>query len=282
MSVADGPFGLFGRQASPEAADQVDDVRAIGFASRHLYMMTHLDMISYPRDAATVQTTADIVELLTRGSGAVLAVAVALPTVASLARRIVPMWRRCSWLDVATLPAVRRSLDRLLGFSLTVGVVATPLAQPALASAAPPSAAQTTGAQTAVANDGPPYVRGTFTGTGSDPASPPTLSPTTPSTPGPTATAGPNSTSAWAPGFTAPPAEVRRTHVVTRGEHLWSIARGELIRHALPHDQRSTARYWARLVRTNRARLRSGNPSLVFAGEVLELPPLPGTPTDGP
>ena len=33
------------------------------------------------------------------------------------------------------------------------------------------------------------------------------------------------------------------------------------------------AAYWLRVVELNRHRLRSGNPNLVYPGEVVELPP---------
>ena len=66
------------------------------------------------------------------------------------------------------------------------------------------------------------------------------------------------------------------THAVTSGEHLWSIAAatiavrtGRSIEALSPAD---IAPSWARLVERNRARVRSGNPSLVYPGEVLELP----------
>jgi hypothetical protein len=71
----------------------------------------------------------------------------------------------------------------------------------------------------------------------------------------------------------APPA-VAHTHVVRAGENLWRIARAEVARStavARPGND-AVAGYWQRVVAANRATLRSGDPSLIFAGEVVTLP----------
>jgi hypothetical protein len=72
------------------------------------------------------------------------------------------------------------------------------------------------------------------------------------------------------------PATNDATHTVAPGEHLWSIAAttvavrtGRAIDDLSPGD---IAPFWASLVERNRARVRSGNSSLVYPGEVLELP----------
>jgi nucleoid-associated protein YgaU len=58
--------------------------------------------------------------------------------------------------------------------------------------------------------------------------------------------------------------------VINRGEHLWSIAASHLGDGTIA----DVAPYWRRLIAHNRARLRSGDPDLVYPGEVVELPPL--------
>lgn len=58
-------------------------------------------------------------------------------------------------------------------------------------------------------------------------------------------------------------------HVVEPGEHLWAIA-AATVGHTGTGE---IGRYWRSLVAHNRDRLRSGDPDLVFPGEVIELPP---------
>jgi hypothetical protein len=53
--------------------------------------------------------------------------------------------------------------------------------------------------------------------------------------------------------------------VVRAGENLWSIAASI----AGPAD---AFPYWRALVVQNAARLRSGNPNLIYPGEILTLP----------
>jgi nucleoid-associated protein YgaU len=55
------------------------------------------------------------------------------------------------------------------------------------------------------------------------------------------------------------------THVVQTGENLWSIAESVAGRdNVFP--------YWRALVVQNEANLRSGNPDLIYPGEILTLP----------
>jgi hypothetical protein len=67
-------------------------------------------------------------------------------------------------------------------------------------------------------------------------------------------------------------------HTVARGEHLWSIAAGQIAmatgRPPAELAPADVASYWLRVVEINRPRLRSGNPNLVYPGEVVQLPPL--------
>lgn len=72
-----------------------------------------------------------------------------------------------------------------------------------------------------------------------------------------------------------PPSTIATHHVVAPGESLWSIA-AQHLREGTPDPgptDTDVARYWAVVVATNRTALRSGNASLVFPGEVLQLPP---------
>ncbi len=78
------------------------------------------------------------------------------------------------------------------------------------------------------------------------------------------------------PGPALPPPEPPQAaqptrHIVRPGENLWVIARNALP-DAPEHD---VARYWQAVIAANRATLRSGNPALIFPGEVVVLPGLP-------
>ena len=61
------------------------------------------------------------------------------------------------------------------------------------------------------------------------------------------------------------------------GEHLWSIAAGQVAtvigKPLADLSPAEVAPYWLGVVELNRHRLRSGNPNLVYPGEVVELPP---------
>jgi hypothetical protein len=67
-----------------------------------------------------------------------------------------------------------------------------------------------------------------------------------------------------------------RAHVVRPGDNLWRIARAQVIRSSgeVQPDDAHIAPYWRRVIEANRATLRSGNPSLIYPGEVVTLPPL--------
>lgn len=65
------------------------------------------------------------------------------------------------------------------------------------------------------------------------------------------------------------------THTVATGENLWVIARGHLSQDGqAPPTDRQVHAFWVRLIEANTAGLRSGDPDLIFAGEVLVLPTL--------
>lgn len=60
-----------------------------------------------------------------------------------------------------------------------------------------------------------------------------------------------------------------RTYVVRAGDNLWRIAGAHVGRAA---SDETIARYWQRMIAANRTTLRSGDPSLIFPGEVIALP----------
>jgi hypothetical protein len=168
----------------------------------------------------------------------------------------------------ATLPLVRRWTDRALALSI---VAASALGATRPAGADPPP---TTTAPPAVVVDADHRDRSTLpdlpaatarTGRVAAPSSAGTVPPVLPPLP-------------LDPAPTAPARVPDATHTVMAGEHLWSIAAatvaartGRSVEALAPAD---IAPFWVRLVERNRARVRSGDPSLVYPGEVVELPPL--------
>jgi hypothetical protein len=73
-----------------------------------------------------------------------------------------------------------------------------------------------------------------------------------------------------------PPLVAPARVVVRPGDNLWLIARAALEHDSAARvDDAAVARYWRDLIRANRSTLRSGDPSLVFPGEMITLPPAP-------
>jgi LysM repeat protein len=193
----------------------------------------------------------------------------------------------------ATLPAVRRWADRAAAVSI---VAATALGVGRPAAADPPPTSTATAAPVVIEADHrdpasvpsrlPSSVR---TGQGVDPPPAPSVpsveTAPVPAPPPTTASLVPSAEqSSVVPVVPAVPAAPPRapsagaTHTVTRGEHLWSIAAGQVATATgkqptdlAPDD---VAPYWLRVVEINRPRLHSGNANLVYPGEIVELPPL--------
>jgi nucleoid-associated protein YgaU len=68
------------------------------------------------------------------------------------------------------------------------------------------------------------------------------------------------------------------THEVVAGESLWTIAADTLVAdQGGTVDDAQVGAYWRQLIDTNRDRLADPhNPDLIFPGQVVELPPVPG------
>jgi hypothetical protein len=63
--------------------------------------------------------------------------------------------------------------------------------------------------------------------------------------------------------------------IVVSGDNMWTLAESRL--HDVmgrPPTDAETGPYWRRVVQANRDRIRSGDPDLIFPGEVLILPPV--------
>ncbi|MDQ1518980.1 MAG: resuscitation-promoting factor RpfA [Actinomycetota bacterium] len=206
--------------------------------------------------------TADLAIVLIWWTAAALAAWTAITTTTCLASRTVPRLRGLRALDACTLPFVRRAVDYSLTWTaitwtLAVTCAGTAIAAPAYARSAPASAPGSTAppAVVRVTPDGEIVVAPR-----QEHASTPAPAP--PSTPTPTTT-------------NARPATAATTvHVVVAGDNLWRIASERLAgdRGIVPSDA-VIAPYWSRVVDANRATLRSGDPNLIFPGEVVDLPP---------
>ena len=123
----------------------------------------------------------------------------------------------------------------------------------------------------------PQTTRMTTTTRGAPAGSTTTTNPTSPTlpeyTPSPITSHPRSTTPAPRPAPIAAPARTR-VHVVVPGDNLWQIARAEVSRAtatARPTDA-DIAPYWHRVVEKNRTTLRSGDPSLIFPGEIVALP----------
>jgi resuscitation-promoting factor RpfA len=192
----------------------------------------------------------------------------------------------------ATLPAVRRWADRIAAVSI-VAACAVGVARPAAAdpppttSPAPPAVVIDLDHRdrSSFPDNPPPSVR---SGRGSAAQPAPALPPpeTVPVQPPATAPDLPHApplppapaTPPPAPATSPPSSSAGTRHTIVPGEHLWSIAArhltngtGRPIADLTPAD---IAPYWRRVVELNRSRLRSGDPDLVYPGEVIELPSL--------
>jgi nucleoid-associated protein YgaU len=179
-------------------------------------------------------------------------------TVLSLARRVVPGWRRLHLLDSLSPATLRHSLDRALALGLGASLVVAGV-RPPVAGAEPPRSPISVSATT----------RPAATARQASADEPVTRTPN-PSAP----RAG---TGASAVGPARP-----RVVVVRAGDNLWVIAQRALRHRDHPADAADAADaieiapYWRRLIAANAATLRSHDPNLIFPGERVVLPPAPG------
>lgn len=160
---------------------------------------------------------------------------------------------RISWLSIGP---IRRLIDVTLAGSLVITTLSPLTAAAELPFEEPRSAATTE--TTAVAPVGPLYV---------------------PIPAGPIQTADqqspPEAAQAEGPGEGAAVDDRATRVVVAAGDNLWNLAerRLEAVLGRTPTDA-DTAPYWVRVVETNRQRIRSGDPDLIFPGEEIVLPPV--------
>ncbi len=204
---------------------------------------------------------------------AALAVAawLSLTTVAYLTTHLAGLPRAGAVARRLTAPVIRRLVDGALVLSLATSAAAAP-ALPALATELPPPLVlhladdrtpDTENPADLVAPDGTPTLRVLPPGTGAAGFAP------VPST-----GAEPVAASEPAPDPPRPQATEER-HTVVPGDNLWTIAAAHLHAHGSSSD---VATYWRQVIAANRATLRSGDPNLIFPGEIVTLPPLGAAP----
>ena len=143
--------------------------------------------------------------------------------------------RLASCMDSITLPATRTLAIRLASMSVVTGLT-MPVA----------TAAATT-------NQDVPVLRHLAPGESFPPITPTTTAPSV---------------------VTHPPSPPRQ-HLVARGENFWTIAQ-DTLSSSLRRDptEKEVTAYWRMLVDANQRTLRkTNNPDLLFAGQVIELPP---------
>lgn len=159
----------------------------------------------------------------------------------------------------ATFPVVRKAVEGVAAVSLMVSTVAAPavlIATPAFAQEAPIGVDDSQSQGNAVE----PAQVGDTVGVG--------YSPEAAGWPGATDDFG-----FWAAEMDA--GEAVSEYTVVRGDHFWSIAHAHLAAE-LGRDvtEDEVCAYWSRLVEANRASIRSGDPNLIFPGEVITLVPV--------
>jgi hypothetical protein len=178
--------------------------------------------------------------------------------VAAVVTRVPAAVRAVRW---AALPPVRRVVDAAFVATVVGGAVLAPA---------------TAGARGA----GPPPTTLVRDGRGGDLASLPPATAAVPTPPaGPPASAPAPTAAAVPPVALSPPAvSVEVQMVVAPGDDLWALAAARLAttRGIAPGDvaDAEIAPYWVAVCERNRGALASGDPNLIFPGEIVTLPPV--------
>lgn len=169
------------------------------------------------------------------------------------------------WAQFVMLPVARRLVDRAVAASLAVSMLGSPLIAaanekqiafevsgdgipvPHVKVIEPPAADPVIRSATVVTGESP-----------SDQASPVVMDPTT------------DQVSAMA---------IDTTRVVAKGDNLWTIAADHLSQTAGPAvSPGHIGKYWRSVIEHNQTTLRSGDPNLIYPGEIVALPPIGDSP----
>jgi hypothetical protein len=215
----------------------------------------------------------DVIAVAAWLAAVVVAAWLFLTTAAYLVTRIAGLPRAAHVLRRLTAPMIRRLVDGALVLTLAASVAAP--AVPAGATELPPPlvlhVADDAPAETVpdLAPFGGPALRVVPPGVGSAgfaPAPSTVVVPVTePPSPAATEPRSPDPEPVPDPGTTA------ARHTVVPGDNLWTIAAAHLRAHG---SLDGVAPYWRQVIAANRATLRSGDPNLIFPGEIVTLPPI--------
>ncbi len=163
-------------------------------------------------------------------------------------------------LRFVVLPPIRRMVDRALAAALTATVVASPLS-PATAEEPPPAVVLE------ISNDGIPipHIR---------------LETPLPEIDNVDASAAAETVVPASPPARKVPVTTAITtgdgddrYTVVAGDNLWTIAENALQSTSDDPGTAEVVQYWRTVIAANASSLRSGDPNLIFPGEILTLPP---------
>jgi hypothetical protein len=227
----------------------------------------------------------DAIAALTRYVGLGVGYWVLLTTILYSAVAMVRRGRRPRWLTLVTLPPIRRAIDRTLAASLAISIAAAPVAS--LRADEPPPTPPPVVFE--VPSDGipVPHVGVSDRDPGDGEETPPpaqTGSVERNPVPVPDPAPEPPTVGLRLEPVVDPPVVVSATttnadaesavaYTVERGDNLWSISASHLA--GVVRDNPSLAEvddYWRNVVAANRDTLRSGDPNLIYPGEIITLP----------
>jgi hypothetical protein len=203
----------------------------------------------------------DVIGALLRHVGLVIGYWVLATTAVYMATGL--RGRRPRWVRLITVPVVRRAVDRALAAGLAVTIITAP-AGPVLATESPAPIVYE------ASSDGipVPHVQHGDSSATSEPIAPRPATEQIPSSVPipimvPLATAN-----------NEPAAD--NQHAVVAGENLWAIAEAHLTKtlERTP-ELAEVTRYWRQVIEANLGTIRSGDPNLIYPGEVVTLPATP-------
>lgn len=220
------------------------------------------DPVQWLNDA----TAADAVATIGRFAGLLIGYWVLTSALACFLTAARPRSRLFAVTRRVTLPGIRRIADRAAAVVLVTAIASSPL-QAALADEQPSPATTFD-----ISSDGVPVPLIRF---GTDDAAPETGEAENPEQQQTVVVTPPTNGPAAASVALSEAATETRTYQIRSGDNLWHIAEHR-VGEAGGIDEVTV--YWRRLIADNRDTLRSGDPNLIFPGEIVTLPALETAP----